>query len=46
VSYGSTGLVCALPYREWEEAMLQISFIHRSFLELMNEEYRMWLPSD
>jgi hypothetical protein len=24
-----------------EEAMLKISFIHRLFLELMNEEYRM-----
>jgi hypothetical protein len=38
--------VCALHYREWEEAMLKISLIHRLFLELMNEEYQMRVLSN
>jgi hypothetical protein len=42
---GSAGLVCALPYRQWKDAMLKISFIHHLFLELMNEEYQMRLLS-
>ena len=28
--------MCALPYCEWKEVMLKISFIHRLFLELTN----------
>jgi hypothetical protein len=44
-SCSSAGLVCALPYCESEEGMLKISFIHRLFLELMNEEYQMRLLS-
>jgi hypothetical protein len=45
-SCGPAGLVCALHYREWEEAMLKISLIHRLFLELMNEEYQMRVLSN
>ena len=42
---GCAGLVRALPYRQWEDATLKISFVHHLLLKLMNEEYQIRLLS-